>query len=128
MFSVFGLENPLMDIIARVDGGFLDRHAKRPGSMHLVEYEEIHHLLAEVSSTRRMPGGSAANTVRGIAALTRNGGAGEGGSTGALARRVPGRTRMSSPWSASEIAVESLSPEVDRHAIRDHLNLGEASS
>lgn len=77
MFSVFGLENPLMDIIARVDGGFLDRHAKRPGSMHLVEYEEIHRLLAEVSSTRRMPGGSAANTVRGIAALTRNGGAGE---------------------------------------------------
>ena len=77
MYSVFGLENPLMDIIARVDGGFLARHAKIPGSMHLVEYEEIRRLLAEVTSTRSMPGGSAANTARGIAALTRRGGAGE---------------------------------------------------
>ena len=80
MFSVFGVENPLMDIIAHVDRGFLGRFDKRPGSMHLVEHEEISRLLEGISSSRRMPGGSAANTTRGIASLNRGGasaGAGE---------------------------------------------------
>lgn len=69
VFSVFGVENPLMDIIAHVDRGFLERFAKQPGSMHLVEHDEIERLLGAIPSSRRLPGGSAANTARGIAAL-----------------------------------------------------------
>lgn len=71
MFSVFGVENPLMDIIAHVESGFPERFGKSPGAMHLVEYREIEALLGAVSASRKTPGGSAANTTRGIAALNR---------------------------------------------------------
>jgi len=69
LFSVFGVENPLMDIIAHVDYGFLKRFGKQPGSMHLVDHDEIEALLKELPSFRVLPGGSAANTTRGIAWL-----------------------------------------------------------
>ena len=69
MYSVYGVENPLMDIIAHVDYDFLRRFGKQPGSMHLVDYVEIESLLQELTSFRTLPGGSAANTTRGIAWL-----------------------------------------------------------
>jgi sugar/nucleoside kinase (ribokinase family) len=71
VFSVYGVENPLMDIIAHVETGFPERFGKRPGAMHLVEYGEIETILRGISSSQRIPGGSAANTTRGIAALNR---------------------------------------------------------
>ncbi len=69
MYSVFGVENPLMDIIAHVDYDFLRRFDKQPGSMHLVDHSEIETLMAELPSFRTLPGGSAANTARGLAWL-----------------------------------------------------------
>jgi sugar/nucleoside kinase (ribokinase family) len=69
LFSVFGVENPLMDIIAHVDYGFLKRFGKQPGSMHLVDHAEIETLVKELPSFRTLPGGSAANTTRGVAWL-----------------------------------------------------------
>ncbi len=69
MYSVFGVENPLMDIIAHVDYDFLRRFDKKPGSMHLVDHSEIEKLRRELPSFRVLPGGSAANTARGIAWL-----------------------------------------------------------
>ncbi len=71
MYSVFGVENPLMDIIAHVDQGLPGRFGKQRGSMHLVEYAEVERLLAAITACRRSPGGSAANTARGIAAVSR---------------------------------------------------------
>ena len=68
--SVFGVENPLMDVIAHVDYGFLERFKKQPGTMHLVDYQEITSLLGAAGATRTFPGGSAANTARGIAWLS----------------------------------------------------------
>jgi sugar/nucleoside kinase (ribokinase family) len=59
-----------MDVIAHVDYSFLERFKKAPGAMHLVEYEEVSMLLAEIRSFRTSPGGSAANTARGIAWLS----------------------------------------------------------
>ena len=70
MHSVFGVENPLMDVIAHVDYGFLERFKKQPGTMHLVDYEEITSLLKEAGPSKTFPGGSAANTTRGIAWLS----------------------------------------------------------
>ena len=70
MYSLYAVENPLMDVIAHVDHAFLTRFSKTPGTMHLVEYTEVIGLLAEISSFRTMPGGSAANTARGIAWLS----------------------------------------------------------
>jgi sugar/nucleoside kinase (ribokinase family) len=74
VFSVYGVENPLMDIIAHVDFAFLKRLGKKPGTMNLVDYEEIERLRAGVGSFRTIPGGSCANTIRGIAWLNRSGG------------------------------------------------------
>jgi sugar/nucleoside kinase (ribokinase family) len=59
-----------MDIIAHVDYEFLSRFKKQPGTMHLVEYAEVTALLREIRSFRTTPGGSAANTARGVAWLT----------------------------------------------------------
>lgn len=70
MHSLYGVENPLMDVIAHVDYAFLKRFGKNPGTMHLVEYEEVARLLAELPAFRTSPGGSAANTARGIAWLS----------------------------------------------------------
>jgi sugar/nucleoside kinase (ribokinase family) len=58
-----------MDIVAKVDYPFLERFHKKPGTMHLVEYDEVEALLGEIRSYRMMPGGSAANTARGVAWL-----------------------------------------------------------
>jgi len=82
--SLYGVENPLMDVIAHVDYGFLERFGKAPGAMHLVEYGEVSRLLAEIGSFRTSPGGSAANTTRGIAWLA-------GGNGRALRDAILGR-------------------------------------
>jgi sugar/nucleoside kinase (ribokinase family) len=58
-----------MDIIAHVDYGFLERFGKQPGTMHLVDHQEVAALRSELPSSLRLPGGSAANTARGIAWL-----------------------------------------------------------
>jgi sugar/nucleoside kinase (ribokinase family) len=69
VYSVYGVENPLMDVIAHVDSDFLRRFGKMPGTMHLVDYDHVLALLKEIPSIRTIPGGSAANTTRGIAWL-----------------------------------------------------------
>ncbi len=74
MFSVFGVENPIMDMIAHVDHSLLAELGKRPGTMNLVEYGEIEELLARVPDCRRIPGGSCANTIRGVAWLGKKAG------------------------------------------------------
>jgi sugar/nucleoside kinase (ribokinase family) len=71
VFSVYGVENPLMDIIAHVDFSVLKVLDKKPGTMNLVDFAEIERLLAGVSDYHTMPGGSCANTIRGIAWLNR---------------------------------------------------------
>jgi sugar/nucleoside kinase (ribokinase family) len=71
MHSVYGVENPLMDIISHVDHGFLARLGKKPGTMNLVEHDEAERLRAALPSFRMIPGGSCANTIRGIAWLGR---------------------------------------------------------
>jgi sugar/nucleoside kinase (ribokinase family) len=91
LFSVFGVENPLMDIIAHVDYGFLKRFGKQPGSMHLVEHAEIEALVKELSSFRTLPGGSAANTTRGVAWLAGSTGRAFLGPFAGMARDGEGR-------------------------------------
>ncbi len=73
VFSVYGVENPLMDIIAHVDYSLLSKLGKTPGTMNLVDFQEVERLRAGLSSYRTLPGGSCANTIRGIAWLNRAG-------------------------------------------------------
>jgi sugar/nucleoside kinase (ribokinase family) len=88
VYSLYGVENPLMDVVGHVDHAFLARLGKHPGTMHLVGYEELEALLREVPSPRKMPGGSAANAMRGIAWLASEDGR-------ALRESVLGRTPLS---------------------------------
>jgi sugar/nucleoside kinase (ribokinase family) len=67
--SLFAVENPLMDVVAHVEPSFLERFGKRPGTMHLVDFAHVEELRAAISGARLVPGGSAANTARGIAWL-----------------------------------------------------------
>jgi sugar/nucleoside kinase (ribokinase family) len=73
MFSVYGMENPLMDIIAHVDFSYLQRLGKTPGTMNLVDFSEVETLMSGLSTCTWIPGGSCANTVRGVAWLNRSG-------------------------------------------------------
>ncbi len=71
--SVFSVENPLVDLIAHVDAPFLAARGKRPGTMHLIDEAESASLAAALAAPRTLPGGSAANTLRGFAWLNRDG-------------------------------------------------------
>jgi sugar/nucleoside kinase (ribokinase family) len=71
--SVFSVENPLVDLIAHVDAPFLAARGKRPGTMHLIDEAESASLAASLAAPRVLPGGSAANTLRGVAWLNRDG-------------------------------------------------------
>lgn len=69
MVSVFGIGNPLMDYVAH--GGFelLKSLSAVPGSMNLIDREQKKSLLSQVREYRNIPGGSCANTMRGLAWL-----------------------------------------------------------
>lgn len=68
---LYGVGNPLMDIIVRAEHDALDRLGVVPGSMNLVDYEQQQEAIAAGSVVRRLPGGSCANTVRGARWLLR---------------------------------------------------------
>ncbi|EFN56268.1 hypothetical protein CHLNCDRAFT_57678 [Chlorella variabilis] len=72
MQLVFGLGDPVLDIVARVDHSLLERLGMEPGGCVPVSAEEMGRLLAlpEVhGGMKRVPGGSAANVLKGLASL-----------------------------------------------------------
>jgi sugar/nucleoside kinase (ribokinase family) len=68
-FDVVGIGNALVDVIAPADEEFLVRHELVKGSMTLIETERAVELYAALDRAVEMSGGSAANTVCGIASL-----------------------------------------------------------
>ncbi len=69
---VLGMGNALMDILVRIDKeDLLDKLDLPKGSMTLVDLDKAREILARLQSYPKnyAPGGSAANTIRGIAAL-----------------------------------------------------------
>ncbi len=69
MYSVFGLGNPLLDFITHADFSLIERLNTQPGTMNLIEFEEMRKVLDMVETYRNIPGGSCSNTIRGIAWL-----------------------------------------------------------
>jgi len=69
MYSVYAIENPLMDYIMHEDYEFLARFGARPGTMQLVEYQTFRDIVRASSAYSVFPGGSGANTVRALAML-----------------------------------------------------------
>ena len=69
--DVYGVGNALVDVQVRVDEGFIVRHGLKKGHMELVDARRQAQVLAALAGhpVNRCSGGSAANTVVGVAEL-----------------------------------------------------------
>jgi sugar/nucleoside kinase (ribokinase family) len=67
--DVAGIGNALVDVIARVDDAFLAEHGLAKGSMALIDSARAEQLYEAMGSAVEVSGGSAANTMAGLASL-----------------------------------------------------------
>ncbi len=70
MYAVYGIGNPLLDFITHTDFSLIERLGTRKGTMNLIAYEQMQEILNLVKTYINIPGGSCANTIRGIAWLS----------------------------------------------------------
>jgi sugar/nucleoside kinase (ribokinase family) len=68
-FDVVGIGNALVDVIGQVDDAFLDGHGLVKGSMALLDAGRALVLREDLGSAVERSGGSAANTLAGVASL-----------------------------------------------------------
>ncbi|ODT72736.1 MAG: carbohydrate kinase [Pelagibacterium sp. SCN 63-23] len=69
-FDVLTIGNAIVDIIAPVEAGFIQREGMTEGIMHLIDADRAEDLYAKMPDGRRqISGGSAANTAAGVASL-----------------------------------------------------------
>ncbi|HWU26356.1 MAG TPA: adenosine kinase [Rhizomicrobium sp.] len=68
-YDVAGIGNAIVDVLAPVDNGFLLTHQIAKGVMTLIDEYRAEHLYAAFPETREIAGGSAANTMVGLASL-----------------------------------------------------------
>jgi sugar/nucleoside kinase (ribokinase family) len=61
--------NAIVDVLARVDDGFVARHGLVKGSMNLIDEERAEKLYADMGQAIEVSGGSAGNTAAGIASF-----------------------------------------------------------
>ncbi len=69
LYSVYGICNPLMDMVVHGGSDVLKSLGATPGTMNLIDEPAKARLLSAVKVERMVPGGSAANTMRGLAWL-----------------------------------------------------------
>ena len=68
-FDVVGVGNALVDVISHADDHFIDHHDLVKGSMTLVDTDRALHLYRALGTAVEMSGGSAANTMTGVASF-----------------------------------------------------------
>lgn len=68
-YDVVAIGNAIVDIIGRCDDAFLERHQAAKGHMNLVDTARIDTLYGAMGPGIEISGGSAANTVAGVASL-----------------------------------------------------------
>jgi len=68
-FDVVGIGNALVDVIAHASDTFLDEHGLTKGWMDLIDTERAVQLYRALGSAVEMSGGSAANTMCGVASF-----------------------------------------------------------
>lgn len=68
-FDVIGLGNAIVDVIARADDDLLVRENLHKGSMTLIDEPRADHLYAAMGPATIISGGSAANTIVGVASF-----------------------------------------------------------
>lgn len=67
--AVVAIGNAIVDVLAHADDDFLIRHDMSRGAMVLIDAERAERLYADMGPAIECSGGSAANTVAGMAAL-----------------------------------------------------------
>jgi sugar/nucleoside kinase (ribokinase family) len=67
--DIVAMGDAIVDVIASCDDDFLDRHDLPKGSMQLLTADEADKLYAAMGVAREMSGGSAANSMAGVAAM-----------------------------------------------------------
>jgi sugar/nucleoside kinase (ribokinase family) len=67
--DIVGIGNAIVDVIASADDAFLAEHGMRKGSMTLVDEERARAIYAAMGPAVVTSGGSAGNTVAGVASL-----------------------------------------------------------
>jgi sugar/nucleoside kinase (ribokinase family) len=71
-YDIVAIGNAIVDVLARADDAFIAQEGLNKGSMQLLfTTEEAEALYAKMGAAREVSGGSAANTVAGMAALGR---------------------------------------------------------
>ncbi len=68
-YSVTGIGNAIIDIIANVEDSFISSHKLDKGSMKIISEDEALWLHDHISAVKMISGGSAANTIAGLAML-----------------------------------------------------------
>jgi sugar/nucleoside kinase (ribokinase family) len=68
-FDVLGIGNAIVDIISRTEDDFLLRHEMRKGGMALIDEARAGAIYAAMGPAVEISGGSAANTIVGVASL-----------------------------------------------------------
>ncbi len=68
-FDVLGIGNAIVDVFSHADDAFLVREGLVKGEMRLIERGDVERLYGLMGQTTEMSGGSAANTIAGLARL-----------------------------------------------------------
>src|SRR5450631_4385488 len=68
-YDVLGIGNAIFDVLVRTDEGFLVRHGMTKGGMALIDEGRAAAIYRDMGPATEMSGGSAANTIVGIANL-----------------------------------------------------------
>lgn len=68
-YDVLGIGNALFDILVRVDDKFLTDHGMAKGAMALIDEARAASIYADMGPATEVSGGSAANTIVGVAQL-----------------------------------------------------------
>jgi adenosine kinase len=68
-YDVLGIGNAIFDVLVQTDEGFLARHGMTKGGMALIDEARATAIYADMGPATEMSGGSAANTIVGVANL-----------------------------------------------------------
>jgi len=67
--DVLGIGNAIVDVLSRTDDGFLNDRGIAKGSMQLIDEDQAASLYHDMGPAIEMSGGSAANTIAGLASF-----------------------------------------------------------
>jgi len=67
--DVLGIGNAIFDVLVKSDEAFLSRHGMTKGSMALIDEARAAAIYSDMGPATEMSGGSAANTIVGVASL-----------------------------------------------------------